>query len=326
MNVVKFNKFERIAGLFVGAALLGFLISLIGVAVKQGWFESKTYWTTSFISGDGVHTGTAVQIQGLRAGSVDSVELTPDNRVQVRFYVLSKFAPKIRKDSVAQLVRPFVIGERVLDVSVGSPEAEELEKNSDIASAETVDLMTIMSGKQLGSYLATMSGMMENLKFLAEAFLDKNRTQALVDAFDKIDPLLKNLNVMSLEVIKLSKQATKDDNLKVVLQELAVTTRELNAILPEMNRQAPQMAEDLTKVIGNLALLTEEFKVLIPALAEIAPDLPQTSRRAVVALDEAVVLIKAMQKSFFVKSNAEEVRAEEAAAAKAKKRVPAEDN
>lgn len=326
MNHIKFNKFERIAGLFVGVSIAGFVISLISVAVKQGWFDSKVYWTTSFATGDGVHPGTTVQIQGLKAGSVDQVELTSDNRVQVKFYVLSKFENKVKKDSVAQLVRPFVIGERVLDISVGTAEAEHLPPKSAMLSEEGMDLLTLMSGRELGNYLKTMSGMMDNLKVLAEAFLDKNRTQAFINAFDRIEPLLKNLNVMSVEVIKLSKQATKDDNLGVVLKELAVTTRELNQIIPEINRQAPGMAKDMTKLVGNLALLTEEFKVVIPALAEIAPDLPQASRRALEALDEAVVLIKAMEKSFLVKGNAEEVREEEAAQrAKNKKRMPSED-
>jgi phospholipid/cholesterol/gamma-HCH transport system substrate-binding protein len=325
MNVVKFNKFERIAGLFVAAAIFGFIFSLVSVAVKQGWFETKIYWTTSFISGDGVHPGTSVQIQGLKAGSVTEVELTGDNKVQVKFYVLSKFGSKVKQDSVAQLVRPFVIGERILDISVGSADSPVLPGNTAIESVEAVDLMTLMSGKNIGSYLSAMSGMMDNFKYLADAFLDQNRTKAFVDAFDRMEPLLRNLNAMSVEVIKLSKLATQDNNLGVVMKELAVTTHELNQILPEMNRRAPQMAKDLTSLVGNLAILTEEFKVVIPALAEVAPDLPKASRRAVEALDEAVVLIKAIERSMFVKGNAQDVRREEAAAEESKKRVPAAD-
>lgn len=322
MNHIKFNKFERVAGLFVGIAALGFVVSLFGVAHEQGWFDSKVHWQTSFVSGDGVHPGTAVQIQGLKAGSVEEVELTDDNRVWVRFYVLSKFASKIKTDSKIQLIRPFVIGERVLDISVGTPDAQSAPPESLLASQETMDLMSVMSGKHLGEYLTAMSGMVANLKVLAEAFLNKDRTESLIATFDRIDPLMKNLNTLSTEAIKLTKQVNKDDNLAVLLQALAATTKELNHILPEMHKQAPQMAKDITQLVANLAILTNEFKVIIPALAEVAPDLPQTSRRAVEALDEAVVLIKAMQKSFFVKGNAEEVREEEAAA-KAKKRVPA---
>jgi phospholipid/cholesterol/gamma-HCH transport system substrate-binding protein len=312
MRRIQFNKFERVAGMFVVASFFGFIVSLVGVAVKQGWFDRKIYWTTSFISGDGVHPGTVVQIQGLKAGTVESVELDRENRVQVTFYILGKFENKVRQDSVAQLIRPFVIGERILDVSVGSKDAPLLPPNQIMSSAETVDLLSLLSGKELGNSIKAMSGMMESLKTLATAFLDKNRTSAFINAFDRIDPLLKNLNTMSIEVIKLAKQATKDQQLEVVLKELAITTRELNVLVPELNKQAPDLAKDITSLVKNLSVLTDEFKVVLPALAEVAPDLPRASRRALEALDEAVVLIKAMEKSFFVKGNAEEVRKEEA--------------
>ncbi len=325
MNKLKFNKFERVAGLFVGIAIVGFFVSLLSVAIKQGWFDTKVYFSTAFISADGIHVGTSVQLAGLRAGSVEDVELTLDNKIKVRFYVLSKFENKVKQDSVAQLVRPFLIGERVLDIAVGSDESMKLAENSAMESLESVDLMTFVSGKQLGASLKSMEGMMDNLKSLAEAFVDKKRTQSFVKMFDRIDPLLKNLNTMSVEVIKLSQQATKDENLAVVLGQLATTTKELNALIPELNQRAPQMAKDITQLVTNLAVLTEEFKVVIPALAEVAPDLPHASRRAVEALDEAVVLIKAMQKSFFVRSSAQEVRDEEAQAARSKVKGKAED-
>lgn len=312
MRPVKFNKFERIAGLFVVMSVAGFVISMAGVAIKQGWFEKKIYWTTQFTSGDGVHPGTVVQIQGLKVGSVDSVELDKSNQVLVTFYVLKKFENKIRKDSEAQLIRPFVIGERILELSVGDEKQDPLPPLAMMRSVETLDLLTLLGGKELGSSLKAMSGMLENLKFLAQAFLDKDRTSAFINAFDRIEPLLKNLNVMSVEVIKLAKQATKDDQLALVMKQLSTTTQELNYLLPALNKESPHLARDVNTLLKNLGVLTEEFKLVVPALREVAPSLPKASHRALEALDEAVVLIKAMEKSFFVKGNAEEVRAEEA--------------
>lgn len=320
MMRIHFNKFERIAGLFVLTAILGFIVSLASVAIKQGWFEKKVYFVSDFENAEGVHPGTTVQMAGLKAGSVEDVELMQNNRIHVRFYVLSKFHNKIKVDSTAQLIRPFVIGERVLDIGVGSKEAIVLAADSVIKSHETIDLMTIMSGKKLGNYLGAISSMAENLKTLAEAFLNKDRTQSFIQMFDRIDPLLKNMNTMAVEVIKLSRQANRDENLGVVLSQLALTTKDLNKFLPEFAKQAPHLTKDVTELIQNMAILAKEFKVVLPALAAVAPDLPHTSRRAVEALDEAVVLIKAMQKSFMISGAVKDVREEEA------KRKPAENH
>lgn len=307
----KFNKFERVAGLFVLTAVAGTIFSAVVVAVKRGWFSPQVQYVTSFESAEGVHSGTNVVIAGLRAGSVDDVELQEDNKIRVTLTVSKKFQDRIREDSVAQLIRPFVIGDRVLEISVGNPEKLPIDEHAFIPSAETVDMMTLFSGRKLGEYLSEMTEMISNLKSLAQAFTDKKRTVSLVKTFDQIEPLVKNLNKMSIEVIKLSKQATRSENLGQVMGNLAVTTEELNKLIPEFKEKAPHMTSDITKIVENLAVLTENFKLLTPALTEIAPELPRTSRRAVEALDEAVVLLKAMQKSMFLKGSVEDVREEE---------------
>jgi phospholipid/cholesterol/gamma-HCH transport system substrate-binding protein len=137
--------------------------------------------------------------------------------------------------------------------------------------------------------MATTAQMLENLKDVMEAFLSKDRTQNMVKIFDSLVPLIGNLNAMSLEVTKLSRQATDQNNMKAVMSNVAVLTNELNKAMPSVSA----------------------------AMKEMGPELPKNARRAVEALDEATVLIKAMQKSLFLRSNVEEVREEE------KRRLPA---
>jgi phospholipid/cholesterol/gamma-HCH transport system substrate-binding protein len=320
MMNIKFNKFERVAGLFVLIAIIGSLVAAGTVIVQRGWFAPKVSYITSFENADGVHNGTAVQIAGLRAGSVEDVELQTDNKIRITFNVFKKFSDRIRKDSVAQLVRPFVIGDRVLEITVGSDTSPAMDKNTFVVSVETIDLMTLFSGRKLGEYLGTMAGVFENIKILINAFADKGRTENIIKTFDQIEPLVKNMNVMSVEVIKLSRQATKKENLGRVLANANALTMEINRLLPIVKLKAPKLSRDLTQIVENLAVLTENFKLLTPTIVEMAPSLPKTSKRAVEALDEAVILLKAMQKSMFMKGSVEEVKEEEA------KRIPAEQS
>lgn len=318
MRKVKFNKFERVAGLFVLFAILGVAITAISVAIKQGWFETKVYYSTVFENADGVHQGTLVQMAGLRAGAVDDVELQSNNKIRVNFYVLGKFQNRIHQDSEIQLLRPFIIGERVLDVGVGSEHSPVLAANSYVKSIETIDFMTVMSGKNLSAYLSKLGGILENMQILVEAFADKRRAESMVRIFDRMDPLIKNLNTMSVEVIKLSKQATHNDGVEKLVGNLATTTTEINRILPDLNKENPNMAKDLAAMTQNLAVMT---KALGPAVQAVEPELPGASVRLVEALNETVVVLKAMQKSFFMKSNVREVHEEEEA-----RRVPANSN
>ncbi|MFM6930599.1 MAG: MlaD family protein [Bdellovibrio sp.] len=308
MMKLKFNKFERIAGLFVGLAILGVILTAISIAIKQGWFETKTFYSTTFETADGVHQGTVVQMAGLRAGAVEDVELRSDNKVRVSFYVLGKFQERIREDSVVQLTRPFIIGDKILDISVGTETYPALANHSHMQAVESMDLMTMLSGKNLNATLNKVGGLLENMQMLLTAFSDKNRAESIVRVIDRMDPLMKNMNTMSLEVIKLSKQATHDDGVEKLVTNLAVTTNEINRILPALNEQNPNMAKDLAVMTRNLATMT---KALGPAVSEIEPELPGASRRLLEALNETVVVLKAMQKSFFMRSNVKEVQDEE---------------
>lgn len=308
MSKVKFNKFERVAGLFIILAIAGVILTAFSAAIKQGWFEPKVRYTTTLKNADGIHQGTLVQMSGLRAGAVESVEFESDNLIRVGFYVLGKFQDRVRENSTVQLVRPFIIGERVLDLSVGSDEYALIAPQSSIKSLETMDIMTIMSGKSMNSTLSKLSGIFESMQVILDAFADKNRAEGVVRVIDRLDPLVRNLNTMSIEVIKLSKQATHDDGVQKLVANLAETTVELNRILPEMNKQNPHLASDLAVMTQNLAIMT---KALGPAVKEVEGELPGASTRLIEALNETVVVLKAMQKSFFMKSSVKEVKDEE---------------
>lgn len=325
MMHVKFNKFERVAGLFVLLAIAGSIVTALSVAIKQGWFETKVKYQTVFDSAEGIHSGTTVQMAGLRAGSVDDIELLGNNKIKVIFYVEGKFQNRIREDSKAQLVRPFIIGDRVLEVTVGAEDAKIALEGSEIPSEETLDLMTLMSGKKLGTSLEKLSVILENVQYLMETILNKDRTQTIVRIFDQLDPLLGNLNTMSNEVTKLSQDLTYKQNLKKTLAQTVVLTQEVNRILPELNRQNPELAKNLAELTSSLSLMTKDFRVVTGMLKDYGPEIPNVAKRALEALDEATVLMKAMQKNFFLRSSVQEVVEEESKEVKEGTRAPARE-
>ncbi len=317
MMAINFNKFERVSGIFVMVFVISGLLAAVFVAIKRDWFAPRIQLMTDFENADGVHSGTEVVIAGLRAGSVDYVELLDNNKIRVSFDILERFRSKIKEDSQAQLIRPFVIGERVLELTVGSKESPPVKEHAMVKSHETLDIISVLSGRKLGDYLGTMNGLLANMQTLIEAFASTERTASIVKTFDQIEPLVRNLNLMSEEVIKLSRQATRKDNLGTVLGNLSTTTHQLNQVIPVIMEKSPELAKDMTKIMQNLAILTENFKLLTPTIVQMAPSLPKTSQRAVEALDEAVILLKALEKSILIRGNVREVREEEA-----KKREP----
>lgn len=287
MNL-KFNKFERVAGVFVLLALSGGLFFTFTVAVKKGWFSPKVPFATVVDSADGLHEGTPIHVSGLRAGQVKSVRLVSNNEVHVDFEVFERFKDYLKEDSEARVLRPFVLGDKVIEISMGSEEAKPLKPGDVIVSHPSFDVMDLVSGKTLGPFLGTMEGLMTNLSTLAEAFADPKRTETFIRMFDRVDPLIVNMNEMSLQVTRL--------------------TRDLNHIIPEMRKKSPELGEHMAELVERLNTLTG---AVAPAFDEVGPDLPRVSRRAVEALDEMVITLKAMQRSFMLSGRVRDVRQEE---------------
>jgi phospholipid/cholesterol/gamma-HCH transport system substrate-binding protein len=327
---VKFNKFERIAGLFVLMTILGGVAILVGVAIKQGWFESKVKFKTTLKNAEGVRVGTIVQMSGIRAGQVVSVELRSNNQVHVIFEISEKYSELVRKDSIVRTLRPFIISDKALDISVGDTAFEKVAANNELPSEATMDIMDLMNGRTIGPQLEAMGKIMDNLRFVAEAIFDPTRSKDIIKIFDQMNPLLQNMNAMSREVGSLLKDANKDRKLVRMTDNLLLTTEEVNKLLPEVNKivpelarlapimakESPKLAEDLSKIASNMAILTDEMQKTLPAvkatMQEIGPEIPRATRRAMEALDETVITLKALQKSFILKGSAKEVRDEEA--------------
>lgn len=310
---VKFNRYERIAGLFVLTAVVGSIAALMGMAVKKGWFEPKVKFTTRVKNAEGLREGTIIEMAGLRAGSVSEIVLHSNNEIVVRLEISERFHERIRKGSVVRAIRPFVIGEKILEISVGSDEEPMLLAGGEIRNVPTMDVMDLVSGKALGPYMESLGMMAENLKHVAQALLDPQRSKALIKMFDDLQPLVRNASSLTKEAVIVMRDVNQNKRVARLVANLDTVTTEVAKLMPALAKDSPEMAEDLKKIARNVAVLSDELQKTLPILQEIGPEVPRASRRAMEALDETVVTLKALQKSFLMRGNVRDVREEEAA-------------
>ncbi|MCB0414249.1 MAG: MCE family protein [Bdellovibrionales bacterium] len=307
---IKFNKFERVAGLFVVVSCVGAVILSVGVAIKRGWLASKIQFNTVLKNAEGIHVGTPVKISGLRAGSVYAIELVDTQEIHVRFEVLEKFHSQIRQDSNVLVVRPFIIGDKVIDVTVGNKTKPVLNPGEQIVALPTYDIMDIMSGRKLGPVVDNLEKIMGNLQILVEAFADKKRAESMVRLFDKLEPLVENMNEAAQGFQGIAWAMNRKKNMFHLMNNISALSIELNTMLPEMKQEVPHLGQRLGQLMNDVQVLASEFKKLTPALSAIAPELPRASKKAVQALDEVVITLKAMQGSFLFSGGAREAREE----------------
>ncbi len=319
MKKVKFTKYEKIAGLFV-VGTFGVLVATFAVlALQQGWLKPKVHLQTELAAADGIRKGTSVHMAGLKVGVVSQVQLKSQGGVRVHFKVQQDYFDKIRADSVVTSTRPFVIGEKILEISVGSESSPQRIAGSLLPFEASLDMLDLLNGGKVGSLFENMSSALENLSYLVEAFSDRQRTEDFVEIYDQVKPLVKNLSQMAQETHWLVLHLNKKDRMVRLVDELKQTSHHVNSALPQMLEG--DLIQKMTQLADNLNTITEELAEFVPVMKEFGPEMPQVGRRAIEALDETVVTLKAMQQSFMLRGATKKVRDQEKEA-----RAPADES
>jgi phospholipid/cholesterol/gamma-HCH transport system substrate-binding protein len=114
------------AGLFIvvafGLAVLVFVI--LGNASRL--FERSTDYVAHFDDVEGLKLDSPVRLGGLTVGSVKEISFSTglgDTRVLVKFEVSRAFSERVRTDSIARVGSRGLLGDKTIDISVGSAAA-----------------------------------------------------------------------------------------------------------------------------------------------------------------------------------------------------------
>lgn len=185
---------QIIVGLFVafGFLLSAYLVFLLGS--KSGFLQSNVYLYARFKDVKGLHTGSEVSLSGLRIGVVERINVSEDDSKEMvaKLQINAKAMKKIRSDSRATLKTQGVLGDKYIELSIGSIESAGLKDGETIPTAETPDLFS--KGGNLVDGLS---------KYLKEG--------------GDVDSLLRNLARLSDNLVQLSNQVRKE---KSILNEL----------------------------------------------------------------------------------------------------------
>ncbi|MGM0564002.1 MAG: MlaD family protein [Pseudomonadota bacterium] len=308
---VEVNRYERIAGLFVVVAILVVVFVSVGLIVRTGYFSEKSSYHVMVPSAGGLNNGTHVQMSGLNVGWVEKITLIAPRQVRVDFSVLIKYQRQMVEGTVVQMVRPYALGEKMLDIRPGEPGNPVLSAGAEVPLLDSVDLVDLLSGRKLGPFVASLEKLMTDLNQTVEFMREAGTLERVNQLLDSSGPMIGNVNDMAREMALSAGTMNREQRLERLTEEMRLASEQMNHLLPEMREQMPGTLAQMNRLIGNMNQLSEDLSELTPALAELAPQMPETGRRTIEAIDEAVILMKAMQKSFLLRGKVEDVVEEE---------------
>lgn len=211
--------------------LLGF-IYLLGAQARL--FEARYNLIAEFTEVGGLIPGATVRLAGVQIGRVSSVVLPEDpaGKVRVTLNITRRFTDRIRKDSVARIETQGLLGDKLVEISLGSPGAPALRSGESIATRDPIELSRL-AGEGV-EILKNVSALSANLNTTVEA-LNKSGT------VEDLSATLKSTRRAAEQIGRITREVEQGKGwLHALVYEEPEALRRLHALLASTERLLAQ--------------------------------------------------------------------------------------
>lgn len=133
-------------GLFVLGGLVLFAASIFMLGQRGRYFTPQRTLEASFTDVAGLHEGAPVRLAGVAVGRVTRIRLPRplERKVAVELSIAAGAMESIRRDSVARVQTMGFLGDKFVEISVGSPGEPRLANGASLAADESADFTALV--------------------------------------------------------------------------------------------------------------------------------------------------------------------------------------
>lgn len=150
-------------GLFVLVAVAAFLGMIYALGARAALFEPRYTIHADFTEVGGLAEGATVRLAGVQIGRVTGVHLPgqPGGKVRTDLTIARRYADRVRKDSVARIETQGLLGDKLVEITVGSAPAPRIR---------TGDTITARDPFNIGDVVNETTQIVKSVGALAEGF------------------------------------------------------------------------------------------------------------------------------------------------------------
>jgi phospholipid/cholesterol/gamma-HCH transport system substrate-binding protein len=157
-------------GIFLVVALVLFLGMIYALGARARLFERHVEIHADFTEVGGLAEGATVRLAGVQIGRVTGVHLPgqPGGKVRVDLTIARRYADRVRGDSVARIETQGLLGDKIIEITVGSAKAPAVQADNVLASRDPTDIARILD--EGASTVKSVAALAESLRTTAESF------------------------------------------------------------------------------------------------------------------------------------------------------------
>ena len=130
------RKNYLISGIFISILLLVVMGTIFMLNKENPLFSSKVYIKTQVKSAQNLKEGAAVQLRGMKVGSVSSIEFKDLETLEITLGITEKYREWIKQDSVIGFKTQGVLGDKLLEITGGSVESPVVVDGNVLVTSE----------------------------------------------------------------------------------------------------------------------------------------------------------------------------------------------
>lgn len=176
-------------GVFVLVGLGVFLGMIYALGARARLFEPRFTVSAEFTEVGGLVEGATVRLAGVQIGRVTRVSLPgePGGKVRVDMSIARRFGDRVRKDSVARIETQGLLGDRIIEISVGTAAAPPVRPDDVLTSHDPFNINRVMG--ESAQVVKSVGLLADSLRETAQALNQSGliqETTATVQAARKI--------------------------------------------------------------------------------------------------------------------------------------------
>jgi len=157
------RRSSLMVGLFALAALAAFAAAVFSLTAERGFWKPRYRLVAYFQSVQGLAPGAPVRLAGKDVGTVESVSFgalgSEKPPIRVELSIDTSVQDRVRTDSQATIGTIGLLGDRYIELSLGTLAAEVLADGAELRSATPLDIADVMEkGTQALDKVAELAG------------------------------------------------------------------------------------------------------------------------------------------------------------------------
>ncbi len=249
-DYVKQHKWAKLkVGLVITIALSIIFFAVMFAGNIEKMFDERVMIYALVDDVKGLREGAPVWFSGVEIGSVKSISVTLQRKVEVGMIIASDSLKYLKKDSLANIMTLGLLGDKYVEVTPGSVEAEGLSAGDFISGDTQIEIQDVVQTSQASiAQISNFVGMLE------EILVKVDKGQGTISKFIQ-DPAVYN-------------------NLKEAIEELTLLIRKIEGGKGTISRliNEDSLYTDLSASAGDIRLFAKSLQESEGTLGKVVRD------------------------------------------------------